>query len=304
MHRHVTVLTASLLALSACGSKPATTTAPALSKAQAAQVLARYQTVNNRANGGLDADLLASVETGAQLDMDRADYRQHRATKEKFKAFSYTAPAYYIPRQAGYPRWFAASAVSGRTRHALVFTQERAGAPWLLAADPYPFTQLGGIALDKEGYATAVPPGAIGSGLAPGKVAAMHAATLNSGAKGMATGPYTTGAHDALTKVQAALGRRDIRFSSQFAADPQHVFALRTSGGGALVWYVLRQNQRYDVPKPGLIGSGGEVAGLVNKRVRHSLDTTALVQYLAVVPAHGSPRVIGSYRKPVRAVAT
>jgi hypothetical protein len=298
MHRHVTVLTASLLALSACGSKPATTE-PALTKAQAAQVLARYQTVNNRANGGLDADLLASVETGAQLDMDRADYRQHRATKEKLRTFSYAAPTYYIPRQTGYPRWFAVSAMSGRTRHALMFTQERAGGPWLLAADPYPFAALSGVELDKEGYATAVPPGE-----APAKVAALHAATLNSGAKGMATGPYTTGTHDAMNKVHATLGQRGVRFTSQFAPEPQHVFALRTSGGGALVWYVLRQTERYDVPRSGLIGSGGEVAGLINKRVRHNLNTTALIQYLAVVPPHGSPQVIGSNRKAVRAAAT
>jgi hypothetical protein len=291
MHRHV--LTASLLALSACGSQPATT-APSLTKAQAAQVLARYQAVNNRANGGLDADLLGSVETGAQLEMDRADYKQHRATKEKLRTFSYTAPTYYIPRQAGYPRWFAASATSGRARHALVFTQERAGGPWLLAADPYPLEQPG-IALDKDGYATAVP---------PGSVPATHVATLNGGAKGMAPGPYTTGAHDALTKAQAALGQRGVRFSSRFAVDPQHAFALRTTDGGALVWYVLRQSERYDVPKSGLVGSGGEVAGLVNKRVRHSLSTTALVQYLTVVPPNGSPRVIGSYRKAVRAAAT
>ena len=70
------------------------------------------------------------------------------------------------------------------------------------------------------------------------------------------------------------------------------------------MWYVLRQSERYDVPKSGLVGSSGEVAGLVNKRVRHSLSTTALVQYLTVVPPNGSPRVIGSYRKAVRAAAT
>lgn len=298
MYRHLTVPTAligTLLALSACGSKDASTP-PALTKAEAAQVLARYQTVNNQANATLNAGLLAGVETGAQLDMDRADYKQRQALKEKLAPFSFNAPVFYIPRQTGYPRWFAVSATAGRMRHALVFTRQQPNGPWLLAADPH--AQAAGIELDKQGYATAV---------SAGDVAATHAAVLNdgpragaAGAAGMAAGLYTTQAHQALLSAQAILSRRGVRFSFRFTTDPRQAFALRTPGGGALVWYVLRQDERYDVSKTGRGASG--VAGALAKAVKHNLRTTVLIQYLAVIPPHGAPQVVGSYRRPVQSV--
>ena len=137
MFRHISALTVVLLPLAACGGSPAMA-APAVTKDRAAQLLAHYQSVNNRANSTYDEKLLGTVETGAQLDMDRAEYRRRAAAKEKSTPFTYTAPAYYIPRESGFPKWFAVTATTGKTRHALLFTQERPGGPWLLTADPFP----------------------------------------------------------------------------------------------------------------------------------------------------------------------
>jgi hypothetical protein len=302
MRRHLAVLTAVLLPLSACGSSSAEP--PTLSKGQAEQVLANYQSVNNRANSALDANLLGTVETGAQLDMDRAAYLLRRAKKEKYSAFAYSAPSYYIPRQSDFPKWFAVDAMSGKTRHALLFVQERSGAPWLLAADPFPTSPLSDIALDKDGYATAVTPGDTHAAVEPGKLAGTHAAVLARGATGMAAGPYTTESRDALVKVQSGLQRHGVTLTSNFAPDQQRAFALRTTGDGALVWYVLRQNEKYDMSTAGTVGRGGDLTGLINGEVGHHLNTTALIQYLATVPAHGSPQVIGSYRKAVQATTS
>jgi hypothetical protein len=301
MRRQLAVLAALTLPLSACGAAPAP---PALTKAQAEQVLAHYQSVNNQANGNLDGDLLSTVETGAQLDMDRAAYLLRRARNDKYPAFTYSAPAYYIPRQSDFPKWFAVDTVSGRTRHALLFVQDRSGGPWLLAGDPFPASGLTGIALDKDGYATAVTPDDTHAALAPEKVAGAHAATLTSGATGMAPGPYTTDSRNALVKVQTGLQRRGVTLTADFAPDRQRAYALRTTDGGALVWYVLRQTEKYDMNTAGAVGSGGDLTGLVNGRVGRHLDTTALIQYLATVPSHGSPQVIGSYRKAVQATTS
>lgn len=306
MLRHLSALTAATavgLAPSACTASPAAT-APVVTKSQAAQLVSRYQSVNNQANGTLDGDLLATVEAGDQLAMDRAEYLRRKKTKEKFGTFSYTAPAYYIPRQTGHPKWFAVTATTGRTRHALLFTQDRAGAPWNLVADPFPIESTSGVAVDKDGYATAVASGDGSGGMAPAKVAAAHAATLAHGGRTMAAGPYTSGAHDALVKAQTALRRQGVTLTTVFEPDRQPVFALRTTGGGTLVWYVLRQNETYDLAKPGLIGKGGDLVGLLDGTVRHRLNSVALTQYLALVPAHGAPRVIGSYRKAIRATAS
>ncbi|GAA0337322.1 hypothetical protein NE235_32855 [Actinoallomurus spadix] len=300
MLRHLTALTVVLLPLAACGGTPAIA-APAVAKDRAAQLLAHYQAVNNRANGTSDERLLATVETGAQLDMDRAEYRRRTAAKEKYTPFVYSAPAYYIPRETGFPKWFAVVATAGRTRHALVFTQERPKGPWLLTADPFPAETITGVALDKDGYATAVAPDDGRTAPAPGKIAAVHAATLTRGTSGMAPGPYTTQAHDALVKAEAALKRRGVTLTSDFRPDRQQAFALRTTDGGALVWYVVRQSESYDLARPGLIGNGGDLAGLISGKVRRHLDTTALTQYLAVVPPQGAAKVVGSYRKAIQA---
>jgi hypothetical protein len=302
MRRHLAALTAVILPLSACGSSSAEP--PTLSKGQAEQVLANYQSVNNRANSALDGNLLGTVETGAQLDMDRAAYLLRRAKDEKYSAFAYSAPSYYIPRQSDFPKWFAVDAMSGKTRHALLFVQERSDAPWLLAADPFPTSALTDIALDKDGYATAVTPDDTHVAVEPGKLAGTHAAVLARGATGMAAGPYTTESRDALVRVQSGLQRRGVTLTADFAPDQQRAFALRTTGGGALVWYVLRQNEKYDMSTAGTVGRGGDLTGLINGEVGHHLSTTALIQYLATVPAHGSPQVIGSYRKAVQATTS
>jgi hypothetical protein len=302
MRRHLAALTAVILPLCACGSLG--TTGPAVTKSQAEQVLANYQSVNNRANGDLDGTLLATVETGAQLEMDRAGYRLRQVKKDKYTSFTYAHPAYYIPRQATFPRWFAVEATSGSTRHALLFVQDRDGGPWLLAADPFPSSPLAGIALDKDGFATAVNPADTRAAVEPRKVAGVHAATLSGGATGMAPGPYTTESRDALTKVQAELRKRGVTLTSDFAADQQRAFALRTTGGGALVWYVVRQAERYDMVNPGTVSTNGDLAGLVTGRVGHHLSSTALIQYLAVVPDHGDAQVIGTYRKAVQATTS
>jgi hypothetical protein len=302
MRRQLAVLAAVILPVSACGSLQ--TARPALTKGQAEQVLANYQAVNNRANGALDGELLATIETGAQLEMDRAGYRLRQAKKGAYTPFTYDHPAFYIPRQGTYPRWFAVEATSGQTRHALLFTQDHARAPWLLAADPFPSSPLSGIALDKDGFATAVRPADTGVALQPRKVAGIHAATLSTGAGGMAPGPYTSESRDALTKVQAELRTRGVTLTSDFAPDQQRTFALRTTGGGALVWYVVRQSERYDMTRPGTVSTDGDLAGLVQGRVGHHLSSIALIQYLAIVPDHGDTQVIGTYRKAVQATTS
>jgi hypothetical protein len=302
MRRHLAALAAVILPLSACGSSSAEP--PTLSKGQAQQVMANYQSVNNRANAALDGNLLATVETGAQLDMDRAAYLLRRAKDEKYPAFTYSSPAYYIPRQSDFPKWFAVDATSGKTRHALLFLQERSDSPWLLAADPFPTSALTDIELDKDGYATAVTLDDTHAAVEPGKVAGTHAAVLAHGATGMAAGPYTTGSRDALVKVQSGLQQRGVTLTADFVPDRQRAFALRTTGGGALVWYVLRQTETYNMSTAGEVGRGGDLTGLITGKVGHHLNTTALIQYLATVPDHGSPQVIGSYRKAVQATTS
>src|SRR5690606_17626855 len=140
-------------------------------------------------------------------------------------------------------------AVSGHgdeaVRHAMLFTRAKPGAPWLLTIAPHPGdTSLTNVALDRDGYATPVAPGAKDLAVSPGRLPAAHAALLTEGpgadgASVLADGPQTTETYKALKEGEKTLARRGVTLSSRFSATPYTVYALRTKNRGALVWYVL-----------------------------------------------------------------
>ncbi|MBA9007852.1 hypothetical protein [Thermomonospora cellulosilytica] len=334
-HPAVAVLTLLPPLLAGCaggsGEQQAT---PALTKQQAAAVLQRYAQVKNQmqaaAARGVDGSLLATAETEPQLTMDLAAYRLYRTAGEKLRPLEYGQPTFYIPRLTGYPRWFAADTTSWvvvrkssggsaeRTRpvrHAMLFVQRAPKAPWLLAADPLPSggaptSPLSAVALDKEGYATAVRPDASGLAVSPDRLGEAHAAVLTRGAqaaphhrKVLADGPATLRAHEGLSRATAQFRSLGITLTSTFAPHDAPVYALRTTDGGALVWYVLRQHESYVAGSPGKLRVGGDLTGLVSeKQARTRLDSTVLIQHLAQVPAGtGQAQITGMYRKAVHA---
>ncbi|WP_396448874.1 hypothetical protein [Actinomadura sp.] len=284
--------------------------APALTAAQAQQVLASYAHGANRAGRRLSGKALRAVEADPQLSMDAAALKLRRAVRRRPPKLAFSDTAFYIPRLTGYPHWFAADTVTGEgdraVRHAMLFTQAKAGAPWLLAADPYPSAPaLREIALDPEGYAAPVDPAAKDLAVAPAKLPQAHAALLTdgpraSGAALLADGAKTNETYKALKQGEQALAGRGVTLSSRFSPAPYQVFALRTKDRGAVVWYVLKQNEAYSAAKRGRLAVSGDLVGLAPARAAKTrMDTTVLVQYLATVPAKGRAAVSGMYRKAV-----
>ncbi|MUN36653.1 hypothetical protein [Actinomadura litoris] len=299
-----------------CGggeSSSAGTDPPALTKAQAQQVLTSFTEGANRAGRTLDRGELTGIEADPQLSMDAASFRLRKVIRQRPPTLRFDNPSFYIPRMKEYPRWFAADASTGAgkqtTRHALLFTQSAAGAPWLLAADPFPpDAALSRVALDAEGYATAVSPGTSqGLPVAPAKLADTHAAMLSGGSSApgasvLADGPRTSQTVEALRQGERMLAKRGITLSSRFSVAPYGVYALRTKDRGALVWYVLQQNEAYSSAKRGRLAVSGDLVGLAPANsVRNRMDTTVLVQYLATVPPKGRVTISGMYRKAVTA---
>ncbi|WP_030165738.1 hypothetical protein [Spirillospora albida] len=309
------LLAAALLGtgLTGCGeTSSAGDGAPALTKDQARDVLTGYTAAANRAGQRLDHSALRTVQADPQLAMDTASFKLRRVVRARPQALKFERVQYYIPRLSGHPRWFAADATTGSgklaVRHALLFTQARPGAPWLLTADPYPSgPALSRVALDPEGYATAVSPNSGGLAVAPGRLAAAHAALLTGGPRApgasvLAGGSATDQSHAALLKGREALAQRGITLSTRFTAAPYQTYALRTRDRGALVWYVVKQTEAYSAPAPGKLAVKGDLVGLAPARsVRRRMDTTVLVQYLALVPPAGRAAVAGMYRKAVTA---
>lgn len=295
---------------SAASGKPQGT--PALTKAQAQQVLTSFAAGVNQAGRRFSGKALRSVEADPQLSMDVAALKLRRSVRQRPPKLAFANPTFYIPRLTGYPRWFAADAVSGQgkrsLRHALLFTQARQGAPWLLTADPYPSdAALSRVALDPEGYASPVSPDGKGLAVAPSKLPQAHAALLTNGpgapgTSALADGAKTSETYKALKQGEKVLAGRGVTLSSRFSPARYNVYALRTKDRGAVVWYILQQSEAYSASQRGRLAVSGDLVGLAPAKAGTTrMDTTVLVQYLATVPPKGRATVSGMYRKAVAA---
>ena len=165
--------------------------------------------------------------------------------------------ALLVPRLSDYPHWFAAlverrEADNPRARPrtaVLVLMRDAEHAPWRLA-----FSALldedrepPSVALDDEGYATALATRDESIKISPHLIGAVHATIAEEGtvafAKGLfAPGPYTTGYYTEITESRRLAKERDcMNYDSIFAATTYPVYALRREDGGALVFYSLNR---------------------------------------------------------------
>ncbi|GGV09342.1 hypothetical protein GCM10010182_31070 [Actinomadura cremea] len=301
-------------AAAGCGESPsaASSAPPALSRAQAEQVLKSYTAAADGAGQKLNLRALTAIQSDPQLTMDAAMFRKYRALRQRAPKLDLAKSTFLIPRMEGHPRWFVVGAGGGKGAgarpHAMLFTQEKAGGPWLLSADPAPGDgALSQVKLDDEGFAEPVAPDSGGLPVAPARLPQAHAALMTdgpdaSGAAALADGPTTGRAYQALRKVTESLAGQGVRLSSSFAPAAYRVHALRMKDGGALVWYAIKQHEAYSAAKRGSLAVSGDLVGLAPAgSVRTRLKTTVLTQYLAVVPPDGRAMVAGVYRKAVAA---
>ena len=104
--------------------------------------LSAYQSANNSTNAALDTAAEAKIESGSLLALDQASllYTQgvggDAAAKVKVP-ISFTKPQFYPVRSTYYPRWFFVTVDAVQTGEPdapslLHFTQDHAGAPWLV----------------------------------------------------------------------------------------------------------------------------------------------------------------------------
>jgi hypothetical protein len=267
----------------------ASAAAPAITAAQARQVWDHYVAAGAEAVKTGNPALALALETGPQRAYDSATDTAARKTpgtsasalrqaRAGLAPAAYTTPAFSLPEQSGYPRFFVADvtrkltngyssraaapiSVDGAEIHPsgpelMLFEQASAGKPWLLAStsnlavgEPLPK-----LAADNAGYIPTVAPTA-GTQLAqPDYVGALQAAVVedgpaNAATKAVADGPLTTGLYqgavdhtDDLTAPPGDAYQWELDGSSY----PQ--VALRTAAGGALVFYAMTLTTTVAVP--------------------------------------------------------
>jgi hypothetical protein len=243
---------------------------PAVTKAEAEQVLSHYTKVANQVDTVLanPDPMLGSIEGGSSYSQDAGSdaiwYIEYPGIK--FPPFEPVHAAYYIPDQsvhAAYPHWFlvqVTNADTATTPHSLpsgtspvgylLFSQASAGAPWLDVYEPNvvsgssPAPQ---IATNAQGYPITVSASGDAAGLsvAPGQIGPATAAALDN--VGTPAIKLPSNVHDLEDQVSLAYWQARIPaefpagsvFSLAHEAGEGTVFGLQTKNGGALLFYYL-----------------------------------------------------------------
>jgi hypothetical protein len=237
------------------GAQPGAGQPPAISTADAENVVANYSQVNNKANAAYSDSLLGTIESGSSYTMDAGAYRfaLGQSSRAAYVPFDLTGTTYYIPRlpQGSYPRWFAvkgtyATVADGKNLGLayLVFAQDSAGALWkdVIEPDILPGQTLPQIATDSSGYAQSVAPDATGLNVAPDKIGHVTAEWLDQVASNKSDSVIKDEAGN-LTDLQdevfwrSGQGGTPMNATDSHSAPPGQVFALKTTSGGALVFY-------------------------------------------------------------------
>ncbi|MFE0377978.1 hypothetical protein ACFW1M_20875 [Streptomyces inhibens] len=229
-----------------------------MTKAEGAKALTHFADGFNKANRQLDPKLNPSFEAGALLAIDQAGIKAAHALRPQgnpsFPALTFKDAHFTVPKQAGWPKFFIADAVSNRknasgqnTRWFLVFSRDGINQKWRAV---YLATFAGNKApelkTDQDGFAEAVPADA-SSGLtvAPGKLSGAYADYLNTG-KGstFASGRETDGWRARRARDANQPGAR-IQWEDTASGYPP--VALRTADGGALVFFSTLYHQQKTV---------------------------------------------------------
>uniref|UniRef100_A0AAU2ADL7 DUF8094 domain-containing protein n=1 Tax=Streptomyces sp. NBC_00093 TaxID=2975649 RepID=A0AAU2ADL7_9ACTN len=243
-------------------ASPAPTAEPALTRKAALAQIAHYSKINNEANATHNRRLLDTVEDGPLYAMSIADYKQDeglpQADHETYKPWSYNlaSTTVYIPRlTAGQQKWFAAVTYSGKTDtypRLLVMAEQATTKRWemVAAVDLDDKKQLPKIALDADGYATALDAASAENVAAP--VDVLRSAVGDnfatggdlSGKKVFATAKASARQITVHDKTIRKFGTRGTTVFSAAGPEFTDSYALKTTTGGVLVVFAHTHTQR------------------------------------------------------------
>ncbi|MEU7855609.1 hypothetical protein [Nonomuraea sp. NPDC049141] len=288
------------------GSVPQASASPAapaqgeLTQPEAALVLDRYREQVQQARLQ-DGAGLEAASTGLALELDRADLRLAKLRGDRPGALpQLTSTRFIIPKNPTGARWFLAEITEqGEDDRTQLILQETS-AGWRLVARSNTPLQAAAlpIAVDDEGRATAVAADATTKlAVAPRVMAAAHARSLATNGKDaranrlLGAGRYTTQSATArLADLRLLRGQWDVRDRTQVVPS---IYALRASGGGAVVWYGVREQQTFAArPKAATLSfTRPEPAALSGKKeFRNRVILVQASWFAAVVPASRSKK--------------
>lgn len=267
---------------------------PAVTKAEAAKALARFTQLNNDAKRSYDPAVLAKAETGALGEMDHAGLTARRANhpegNPKAVPLELSDARFLIPKQRGWPKWFAADAATspGGVRWLLLFQRSAVSDPWkasylaVIAADRMPQ-----FVLDKKGFAEPVPLNGSGLLVEPGRLSAAYTSYLQTGTA--ATLAFADGSQTSQVRQQRRRGASTSAAVTEYADQPVDVgefppVGLRTTDGGALVFFASRHQSRLSTPGKPLKVDDPDTRALMTGTPKNSVTLIRVSEQAVTVP--------------------
>jgi hypothetical protein len=314
----VTMLATAGCAPAAAPASASTTTAHDLTIAEAEAAYQGYLAVSGTAAAQENQAQAQSDVAFEQWSLVHSQYTALTAQGTPVPRYQYGQPVFYVPAEAGYPQWFMVAAprttlVSGHpgatVNTIMVFERPKAGAPWTLDGAAELDQALPAIALDKDGYATAVRTTAADLLLRPDLVGATQAAVVDEGPASPAAaviggGPQTTGLYATQNAQSQATTAQGLYYQWLLQGSNFPEFEVRTADGGALVVYAMYLQTTTEhnglvsgspIPVPAdfvpLLGSTSEIG-------YHAVTANWTFEYAAIDPPataqNAKVQVIGS----------
>lgn len=281
---------------------------PALTLQEAREALDDYLATDDVLRAGGALRMALELVRDGQSSLTAAAYHSAEDGPDRYR---WGRPLLLVPRLTQAPYWF--TAVMERTRRGggerrtavLTLVKRDDQGHWQLsfASLLYPEAEFPKVALDAEGYATALDSRDETIGVSPQLMAPLHATVAEEGKKGfsadlIAPGPHTTGYSSEIAERRRQARHDGLNYDSIFSATKSPVFALRTEDGGGLVLYELSRitTLAAKLPSAPWIDVPPEARWATEDRIlAGELRITETHQYVSVVPpreTHEPARVI------------
>lgn len=272
---------------------------PAVSVGESTRVVDDYVRKYNEAVARGDAKAWRALGTDAIGATAEAQLRTNGGRPPRTAKISLVNPLMYVPRQAAYPHWFAVAAREHGSRDRpvfLMFARKSAKAAWRLADRVYFTGRPPQVALDGQGYAIAVDPRSSSAlAMAPDDLPGAQSEYLGGqgGDSKIAPGPYTSRWRAAERKRREVASAHGVDTTSSFKPTGYPVYALRTTTGGALVWYTLRRTTGYTATGDATATTlPPEVRAYLGRSPTGEVNAAWMWRSIAYVPPRGRASVI------------
>jgi len=271
---------------------------PTATRTEAARALKDFTTAYNDADKEYDRSLDAARVTGALADIDggklKAGRKNNPGGNPNHVALKLTDVKYTIPEKAGWPRWFVADATANKGRATdrwlLVFTRSDADKVWqvayltILAGDDVPTFKK-----DEDGWAQPVSANDAALAVEPKKLGTAYATYMKSGGDTFAPGVHTSQWRAELEKNASKPGLARQYIDESLTSGDYAPVGLRTTDGGALVFFVTRHFEKQTAASGVDINvTDANIKALMTGEVKQSLTLEFISNQAVLDPAKGA----------------